>query len=278
MLITLKNLKPTDFPSLTWESQKLREPLDKLCIYATCQAQEAINWYFCKKEFRRYLCRTLRIVVILLVAFAGILPIINEILGKDHSIHSLWSALALSVAATLILLDRFYGFTTGWIRFLLAGQQLSEAVETFRLEIEQQKLNWGRLEPTQEEALVMLRHVQVFLKQIRGTIHDETMQWATEFTEVLKQVDEQVKLVTHAERKSALQIIVTNGDLCADGWNLTVGDQSPEKHYGKDGAAEVPAGLHVVQLEAQINSKSVHAGMPVKVNPGEIQKLEFTLS
>jgi len=96
-----------------------KEPLDKICTYATSQAQDAIYWYFSKKEFRRCLCRILRITTILLVTIAGMLPIINEILGKNYAIHSLWSALALSVAAALILLDRFTvllqgGFASCW--------------------------------------------------------------------------------------------------------------------------------------------------------------------
>lgn len=273
-----KNLKPIDFPKLTGDPQKSGERLDKLCEYATSQAQEAIYWYFSRKKWRRQFGRSLRVISILLVAFAGILPIINEILGKDGTIHSLWSTLALSVAATFILLDRFYGFTTGWIRFLLAELQISQALETFQLEIEQQKLNWGHSEPTQEQAQAMLQQVQQFLKQIREIIHDETMQWATEFTEILKQIDEQAKLAAQAERKSMLQITVTNGDRCADGWLLTVGNQSPEKHHGKEGAIEVPPGLHIVKILAQIDGKPVHDEKPVKVNPGEIGTLEFTLS
>lgn len=273
-----KNLKPTDFPKLTWEPQKSGERLDKLCEYATSQAQEAIYWYFSRKKWRRHFGRSLRVIAILLVAFAGILPIINEILGKDGIIHSLWSTLALSVAATLILLDRFYGFTTGWIRFLLAELQISQALETFQLEIEQQKLNWSHAEPTQEQAQAMLLQIQQFLKQIREIIHGETMQWATEFAEILKQIDEQAKLAAQAERKSMLQITVTNGDQCADGWMLTVGNRSPEKHHGKEGAIEVPPGLHIVKIFAQIDSQPVHDEKPVKVNPGEIGTLEFTLS
>jgi len=276
--MTAKNLKPTGFPLLQWEPQNLAKPLDKLCTYATIQAQEAIDWYFHRKQLRRYLCRVFRISAILLVAFAGVLPLINEVLGKDSSIHSLWSTLALAAAATIILLDRFYGFTTGWIRFMQAGQQLSQALEIFQLEIELEKLKWGRLEPTQEESFAMLRQVQQFLKQLRGIVKDETMQWAAEFTEVLKQVDEQVKLVAQAEKKSALQIAITNGDHCTDGWMLTVGDRSPEKRYGKEGSVEVLPDLYVVRIEAQIDSKPVRAERAVKVNPAEIQTLELTLS
>jgi len=159
----------------------------------------------------------------------------------------------------------------------LVGQKLSQALETLQLEIEQQKLNWGSLEPTQEEAWAVLQMVQQFLKQLRGIIREETMQWAAEFTEVLKQLYEHAELVIQTEKKSALQITITNGDQCTVGWTLAVGDRPREKRYGKEGSVEVPPGLYVVHVEAEIDSKTVLAERAIKIGPGDIQKLELTL-
>jgi hypothetical protein len=276
--MAVQDLKPAAFPTLQWEAGQLAGPLGKLCTYAASQTEKNIDWYFRKRQTRRYFCRICRVGVILLTAFAGLLPLINEIIGgKEHALNSLWSAVALAVAATLILLDRFYGFTSGWIRFLLTAQQLTQALEVFRFEVERQKLSWGQLEPTPEQAAMLLRKIQQFHEQVLGIINDETKTWAAEFTEVLKQLDEQAKLATQAKQKAALQLTVTNGDQCSDGWMLTVGERAPEKRTGKEASVEVLPGLHIVRINGQIADRPVQAETAVKVGPGDIQKVEITL-
>ncbi len=188
-----KDLKSGDFPALHWEAEKLAEPLDQLCTYAKNQAQQSIDWYFRKRQVRRHFCRIFRLSAILLTAFAGLLPMINEIAGPQKALHSLWAAVALGVAATLILLDRFYGFTNGWIRYLLTARQLIEALEAFHFEVERHKLSWGNPEPTPEQATMLLEQIWQFHKKALGIVNDETKGWAAEFTEAIKQLDEQVK-------------------------------------------------------------------------------------
>ncbi|WP_417067142.1 SLATT domain-containing protein [Niveibacterium terrae] len=190
---TMKNnLKPTAFPSLQWSAQQRRDSLDKLCAWATEKGDDAIAWYFSKKSAHQIFCRIFRVSAILLVAFSGILPLLNEV--THNAIHSLWSALALAIAVTLVLLDRFYGFTSGWIRFMLAGQQIAQLLEDFQLEIERQKLLWREDIPSQQETLAMIDANQCFLDRLQDIVRKETQQWAREFSEVLKQIDEQIKL------------------------------------------------------------------------------------
>ena len=188
-----KDLKSGDFPALHWEAEKLAEPLDQLCTYAKNQAQQSIDWYFRKRQLRRHFCRIFRLSAILLTAFAGLLPMINEIAGPQQVLHPLCAAVALGVAATLILLDRFYGFTNGWIRYLLTARQLIEALEAFHFEVERHKLSWGNPEPTPEQATMLLEQIWQFHKKALGIVNDETKGWAAEFTEAIKQLDEQVK-------------------------------------------------------------------------------------
>jgi len=188
-----KDLKSGDFPTLQWEKGKLAEPLDQLCVYAKGQAQQSIDWYLRKRQLRRYFCRSFRMFAILFTAFAGLLPMINDIVGPQKALHSLWAAVVLGVAATLILLDRFYGFTSGWIRFLFTARQLIEALEAFCFEVERHKLSWENPEPTPEQAKMLLEQIWQFHRKTLGIVNDETKAWAAEFTEAIQQLDEQVK-------------------------------------------------------------------------------------
>lgn len=194
-----KDLRAGDFPTLHWETGKRANSLDQLCTYAKGQAQQSIDWYFRKRQLRRYFCRALRLFVILLTAFSGLLPLINQInqqqstIGQHDALNPLWAAVALAIAATLILVDRFYGFTNGWIRFLLTARQLIEALEAFHFEVERQKLLWDNSEPNLEQATTLLGKIQQFHEKMLSIVSDETRAWAAEFTDILKQIDNQVK-------------------------------------------------------------------------------------
>ena len=193
------DLQPSDFPEVSWTSGSYTKALTDICNYASEQAQNAIQWYYSSRQARRHFCRICRLGAILLTAFAGMLPLANEIIAarqtapqsdvaptaqiKDstasgersntgstdairnpggepgresvsnrHTLHPLWSAIAIAIAGTLILIDRFYGFTTGWIRYLLTAQRLTQILEAFRLDVQRQKINWGNPEPSAQQA------------------------------------------------------------------------------------------------------------------------------
>ena len=95
---------------------------------------------------------------------------------------------------------------------------------------------------------------------------------------MLKQLDEQVKLADQAKQKAALQLTVTNGDQCSDGWMLTVDEgRAPEKRLGKEASVEVLPGSYTIRINGQISGKPAQAERRVQVGPGDIQKVEITL-
>jgi hypothetical protein len=203
---------------------------------------------------------------------------LNKLLASRYWLNPIWSAILLGVAAALLALDRFYGTTSGWVRYVLAARQLTEAMDDFQLSFEVQRLSWGQPEPTAEQALAALAGVHKFVKRVNEIVTDETKTWAAEFAEVLKQIDEQMKTAGQAKRQSAIQVTVTNGDQCQPGWKLQVGNHVPEDRVGKDASVAVPPDLYVVRITGKIGGKPVQAEKAVTVTAGEIQKVELTLA
>ncbi len=147
---------------------------------------------------------------------------LERLLVSRHWLHPVWSAVLLAAAATLLAMDRFYGTTSGWVRYLLTAQQLTDSLDDFELAFEAPRASWGNPEPTPEQTAAALALIQKFAKQVNGIVGDETKAWAADFAEVLKQFDEEMKQANQARRQSALQLTVTNGDLCKTGWKLAV--------------------------------------------------------
>jgi hypothetical protein len=304
-----KDLQPHVLEGLTWESGKLSQPLDKVRQSVVQRCQTAIRWYFHRSRYRRIGCRLFRVSAILLTAFAGLLPLINSLHQSSRIdalltvpaaavsietveaapemnrlavyrplLNPLWSALALALVAALLALDRFYGATSGWVRYILTAQQLTTALDEFQVDYETQRLGWGWPEPTPEQAQAALVTMQAFLARVNSAVQDETMAWATEFTEALKQLETQTRGAGFSPPEAALQITVKNGDKCEEPWTLTVGSSAQESRLGREASVKVPPGMYVVRITGMIGGKAVQAERAIEVAPGEIQALELVLA
>jgi low affinity Fe/Cu permease len=63
-----------------------------------------------------------------MVAVAGVLPVLSQILDAGSSgivIQPAWATVALAIAAALIVLDRFFGFSSAWARYMVTGQAIT---------------------------------------------------------------------------------------------------------------------------------------------------------
>lgn len=265
-----KDFKQTDdFPVCEWKDDQLASDASKVYLYTVARAKEASDWYFTTRKSRQFGCRALRLGIIGLTAFAALVPL-QEGLLKGKPIDPLCSAIALILAGTLLAIDRFYGCTTGWIRYMLTGQQLVHALELFQFDCERLKLSWKQAGPTREQAAVFLSQCRSFLSSVHGMVGSETRAWAAEFGEVIRQLDEQVKAAQQAAQRGAIHLTVGNGTQCPEGWSVSVGGLPAERHTGTETTVDVPPGLHVVTVECLKDGRTLRAERGVTVRPGEI--------
>lgn len=301
---------------LTWEPGKLAEPLNTVINLTTNSIEtECIDWYRMRRKRYRVMGQWLRGLAIVLVALAGILPQFVEILNKralkeqfvalqnlaatntvalstnmpliltkprtcvpDILMDPTWTAILLAIAATLVLFDKFFGSTSGWVRFALTTQQLENLLHEFRLAMEAEKLSWGNLEPNLAQAQVAMRKVQDFGQQVGSIVMEETKAWATEFAEVLKELDQRVQQAAKLQEKGTIQLVVSNGDQCLNGWKVSIDDKPLGEKSGKEAAFDVMPDGHRIAVTGIAGEKRLAAERAVKVAPGEIQKVELTLA
>ena len=100
-----------------------RTSLEKLYQFVNAECARAITWYFQKKRNKRIFGSLFRVGAILALAVSGIIPVLGEIYEVDDvpRISPAWATIALACAALLISLDRYGGYTSGWIRYMRTG-------------------------------------------------------------------------------------------------------------------------------------------------------------
>ncbi len=273
--------KPDGLPPLDWQPADLPDYLDKVYQHVVDKTTAAQEWYFQKKNSKRVLGFVLRVVAIVSATAAGILPVLSEIFETergDPRVSPGWATILLAVTGLCIMLDKFGGYTSGWVRYVLTAQQIGEHLVEFQFDWQRSKLGLDGQKPTNEQAMQMLTLCRDFTDKVSGLVAEETKQWAGEFESALKLIESAAKDIPKPEPTGALDIKVTNGEKCDGHWKLQIDDAAPQERTGQRAALRgLRPGLHVIRVTAQIGGKSVADEKSAKVIAGDIAEVELEL-
>ena len=131
-----QDIRPRELRSLDWNPEHARQSLDLIYQHEVDAASEAVNWYLTARRSKKRWAQRLRVGAIIMVAVAGILPVLSQIfdVGGSVKIQPAWASIALAIAVALVALDRFFGFSSAWTRYMATGQAISAALNQFRLD------------------------------------------------------------------------------------------------------------------------------------------------
>jgi hypothetical protein len=198
------DLTPGSFPdNLKWSEGEATASLEKLYQFVNDECGRAIKWYFDKKQTKRILGYIFRVFAILALAISGVIPIIGEIFEKDNVpvLSPAWATIALAIAGLFLTLDRFGGYTSGWIRYIRTGQSLIGLQSDFRIKWEGQRLI---LQSGQTNSAVVEQAIQQcrgLLTQVNLIIGAETDEWAQDFQKVLIELEKKTKEKTESPNR-----------------------------------------------------------------------------
>ncbi|MEM7309157.1 MAG: DUF4231 domain-containing protein [Planctomycetota bacterium] len=189
-----KDIKSDALPALSWNDGQRAASVRELGDYCYALARSSRDWYFDRRlKTKKYGGRALRVGALIAAAGAGVLPILAEIYseGDTTPIAPGWSAVLLALAALLVALDKFWGFTSAWVRYVRAGQDIDSLMTGFVYQIERLRLSWKAEEPTAEEADVAIAACAELTRSTQRVIEKETDQWAAEFQSALVMIERQ---------------------------------------------------------------------------------------
>lgn len=296
------NIQPESI-GLVWDSADLPGSLGKLRSYVENEAAKAIEWYFNSKSSKALWSRWLRFLAIALSTAAGILPIAISLLKGMYPVPAqletgLLVSLLLGVAAGLVGLDHFFGFSSGWVRYVVTATAIQGALEEFRMD-------WQLLNahlsspPTNDQLVVMIQRAKAFRTTIANMVLDETKAWAAEFQSNLAQLEKDVKATFEQQRTKAeeemkiqnlairpggIEVKVPNA-LITDGRSFTVsleGVDPPIPAETVVGGTQwskvaVPPGQYKVVVRSRRSGVDVQGSRIVKVESGAVATTEIEL-
>lgn len=268
---------------LDWKAGAVRESLEKVAKHASEHAAVAIEWYRDRRAWKRRLARTTRTLVILLVAAAGALPMVQQLLltsAGTSTLSPVWPSLIAAAAALLLAFDKFFGLSSGWIRFIVAEDAIRSALQAFEFGWQGRLASMAAREPAPEEVQQALEEIKTFAGRINAIVSDETQRWVAEFQAALGDIEEKARAAEAASRTGAVSVTVTNGDAVdPPGWTLDADFGPARTVRGRTAAlAGLSPGDHVLRLSARAKDKELHAEAIAAVQSGKSTAVEMTLA
>ena len=186
-----KDILPTDLPSsLSWRPEDVPASLDAMYLHVVLRANNTILWYLQSKRSKRIWARVLRVAAVLLVTLAGILPILSQIgAASGRTLEPAWATVALAIAVALILLDRFFGFSTGWSRYVATEFAIQSALDQFRIEWQKILAKHPGAPVPSDTIQELLGLVGDFSRNLDTQVEKETAAWTSEFYESLSRIE-----------------------------------------------------------------------------------------
>lgn len=283
------DLRPIDFSKLTWDDNDAAGSLERVAKAVSAEAEHAINWYLEKKKRQKWGARWLRVIAIMLTTIATMVPILIEIFGNWITATSVaagrpwwasaaWSSVLLIIALALVLLDRFYGCSSAWMRFISTELRIREALHAFRMDWQIGRAGWKDGKPTEQQIEAGLQSCRGFLSQLDAILRSEVEVWVQEFRSALKDIDEAVKVRPEVADKAAANITVENGERCAQGWTLAIDGGPPQRHHGRTAAlVNLLPGLRKVEVAGQIDGRSLCAAQTFVATAGSVAGVSLKL-
>ena len=277
-----EDLKPAGFPDdLDWTSNNILGSLSQLRDYSISEGEKANAWYLSSRVGKRLAGRSLRVAAIIFTAAAGLVPVVSQ-LWQTNGVPEIapgWSPLLLGLAGLWVLLDKFLGASSAWLRYVSASQDIGDRLRKFRFDWEAKWVNLAGNKPTPDQTQELIAHCRSLVADIDKIVREETQAWVDEFRTVLKQIDLAAAKAPKTAPLGGIDIEVTNADQSAAGWTVSIDDGDEQQNSGKTASVTgIAAGIHKITVAGEIGGKVVGAEQHVNVSEGSVEAISLTLS
>jgi hypothetical protein len=285
------NVKPMRLPASGPPEQD--QELQKLYEAVVAKTEEAIRWYDRHKGHHKRRAVLFRGSAVVLAGLASIVPIAVSMFPLEWQPQR-WvpvASILAALSASCIGLDRLYGFSSNWMRYLTALLELQSHLEVLQFSWARRALESRLLGPTnkEENLAASLNQLQATLTSVNQALRTETLEWITHFSGALQELDKSVS----AQRSAALTPLAlpppTQGALKVQLVGLEALDDHRYEFFLDDASQGEYASVtkaftgltpvqHLLRVTAKRGGKPVSVEDVVTIKPGETTAVTVTLA
>jgi SMODS and SLOG-associating 2TM effector domain 2 len=271
--------KTSPFPK--WDNSNPNESIDLLYNWTLEKSLLRINWYKKGSRKKKMGSQIIRAAAIILVGIGALCPLLNatDVFGKDYDAIGQWGYVVLALAATAVGYDKFFGLSTGWIRYISTQMTLERMMAEFQYDwvILQTKLNY-QLSP--DSILLSMQKFRDYTVQVESLVKQETDAWAAEFQNNLAELQKMLSTEAEKRKPGSIKVVVTDVREFTSVSISVDGTHVKELSGVSEGIIEsVAPGYHeVIASGKRKNGKESKETRVVQVSANSICSAEFALS
>jgi hypothetical protein len=282
--IVPQDLGPAPLAAFDWTDEKRLSSLEKLHGAVAEKINVTAGWYMRGKKWRRKFGRISRVAAMVLATLAAAQPTIAEMYRSQDG---LWSRPGVAtifalIAAALLLLDRFFGASTGWVRYITAGLALNDLRDELEASWRLECSTWtNKVEPNIDQTKHALTLLHGFIARVNEVVRVETEAWKAEFQSALQQVEEYAKAAPRKVEQSGLKVVIANFDKTEGSWSISLNGGTPEMVTGPEKTYTLTPGQMQIAVEAKLDradKKVVRREEIVLLKAGEITTISLSLA
>jgi hypothetical protein len=281
-----EDVYPSTFPpfpigSGSDDCKALIDYLEKVHNFAVSSTLRQISWYNDNKQPNMVKAKRLRGLAIIFVAFGGLTPFIvgSGLLPNSNIIWTQIGYIFLGVAVCLIGLDKFFGYSSSWIRFMVASNTLQKHLAQFQYDwaILRAKASCSKLATDSCEPL--LQCIQAFSLKAYSEIEKETSEWASEFRSNLSEMEKSARQQIEEMKPGSISLKLINAEKTKNGVTIFIDGGISNQGVRQNDYLLSPVfpGQHYIQVSGEINDKEVSISKIAQVTAGNLTILELKL-
>jgi hypothetical protein len=194
---TEDDLDLTAFPPLSWSRAEIRHSLDEMYAWGERLASDAINWYMAEKRTKSRQSRALRAGAIILGTAGAAVPV--AALAAGRMAVGNWGFLLLALAGGCVAFDRFFGYSSAWLRYMATATSLRAQLVDFQTTWAKEMVAMGAREPDRTDAVRLIEFVRTFAWNVNDTVRVETEAWLIEFHTRLTELESRLQQTEGAQ-------------------------------------------------------------------------------
>ena len=180
------------------------------------EAHQQKKWYIDKSVNKKKWSKAIRILAIAMIGIGSICPLI-EATDVIHSFNlGQWGYVGFAIAAIFIGFDRFFGMSSGWIRYRLTIMSIDRTITEFEYSWTTRMTKLGDRELSDEQLIELTTSLQDFVLKITDVIRHETENWAREFETNLAELQRIVKTEVEIRKVGNIELTLTNSEIYGD--------------------------------------------------------------
>lgn len=287
-----------DAPSisdLSWTAENVTTSLHTLREYVEAEATRQMQWYYVKRIWKARMSAAMRVVSIVCFTLGGLVPIFKAALRPGTAAPGSFDFgqlgyLLIGIGAGCIGFDRFFGYSSGWMRYITTAFAIEKSLEEFKFDWAARMARFAGHTPATDEVLQFIEVSKQFSLAVKGQVDQETKAWVAEFQSNLAQLEKDLKeraetakseskVQAEAAKPGGISITVANGAAAEGGFSVELDSQPVERGVVGNTAEVYPVspGVHQLVVTATLAREPARASDLVKVSAGEITKVSVQL-